>query len=167
MSKIHFLQVRFGDSFVIECDKGGNHGVVVVDGGPSGGGKILDAKLKELGVIPDLMVLTHYDADHIAGLSQYVTKCTLNVPAKETWANCIGWPLVEVSESGPVATRSLAQAVDLARTLKDRVELGMGWKSSVYEGHKQEFPFASIEVVSPLEDVMKIAIEKQVEESQK
>ena len=59
MSKIHFLPVKYGDSFVIECDKGGNHGLVVVDGGPNGCGKILKAKLDELGERPDLMVLTH------------------------------------------------------------------------------------------------------------
>ena len=59
MSKIHFLQVKHGDSFVIECDKGGNHGIIAVDGGPKGYGKVLDAKIQELAV-PDLMVLTHY-----------------------------------------------------------------------------------------------------------
>ena len=70
MSKIHFLQVKYGDAFVIECSKSGNLGVVVVDGGPTGCGYVLQNKLKEIGT-PDLLVLTHYDDDHIGGILQH------------------------------------------------------------------------------------------------
>ena len=90
MSKIHFLPVRYGDCFVIECDKDGHHGIVVVDGGPKGGGAKLTAKLLEVGT-PDLMMLTHYDDDHIKGLLQYFERCneTGRMPAREVWGNCI------------------------------------------------------------------------------
>ena len=167
MSKIHFLQVKHGDSFVIECDKGGNHGIIAVDGGPKGYGKVLDAKIQELGV-PDLMVLTHYDDDHIGGLTQYVQSRMREgqAPAKETWANCKGWPNVEDTEM-PL-TRSITQGVNLARVLETCVDaFGMRWNAAVCEGFVQEFPFASVEVISPTEEVMDIVIEKQAEQAAK
>ena len=74
MSKIHFIPVNYGDSFIIECEKGGQRGVVLVDGGPKGCGKIVEKKVKEVGT-PDLLVLSHYDDDHIYGLHQYMENC--------------------------------------------------------------------------------------------
>lgn len=64
MSKIYFLPVKHGDAFIIECVRGDTQGFVVVDGGPRSCGFELKRKLNELGT-PDLMVLTHYDEDHI------------------------------------------------------------------------------------------------------
>ena len=98
MSKIHFLPVRHGDAFIIECTQGDAHGLIVIDGGPMGCGHILQKKLKELGT-PDLMVLTHYDDDHIGGILQLVGTCLDDnvILAKEVWANCAGY--VEMAES--------------------------------------------------------------------
>lgn len=73
-------------------------GVVVVDGGPRSCGFELKRKLNELGT-PDLMVLTHYDEDHIGGILQLVDTCLDDnmIPAKEVWANYAGY--VEVAAS--------------------------------------------------------------------
>ena len=98
MSKIYFLPVKHGDAFIIECVRGDTQGVVVVDGGPRSCGFELKRKLNELGT-PDLMVLTHYDEDHIGGILQLVDTCLDDnmIPAKEVWANCAGY--VEVAAS--------------------------------------------------------------------
>ena len=77
MSKIYFLPVKHGDAFIIECVRGDTQGVVVVDGGPRSCGFELKRKLNELGT-PDLMVLTHYDEDHIGGILQLVDTCFAN-----------------------------------------------------------------------------------------
>lgn len=74
MSKIYFLPVKHGDAFIIECVRGDTQGLVVVDGGPRSCGFELKRKLNELGT-PDLMVLTHYDEDHIGGILQLVDTC--------------------------------------------------------------------------------------------
>ena len=181
MSKIHFLPVRYGDSFIIECDKGGKHGLVVVDGGPNGCGKILEAKLHELGRRPDLMVLTHYDDDHIGGLIQYIKTCTNNLipPAKEIWANCATYVDTMKDEEAPApkyeeiidengnririeCPRSATQAVRLAR-LVDYFSYNqeLAWRDNLVEGTATQFPFASIEVVSPTPRGRELAIGKQ------
>ena len=165
MSKIHFLPVKYGDSFVLECDKEGQHGVVVVDGGPTGYGKVLQEKVDETGT-PDLLVLTHYDDDHIGGLTQYINTCLTKgvFPAKEVWANCAGY--VEVEED--VMTKSVSQGVKLSKLLNTLENTGkMEWRDDIEEGLAREFPFASIEVVSPTAEVRGLVIEKQVEEGAK
>ena len=170
MSKIHFLPVKYGDSFVIECDKGENHGVVVVDGGPNGCGSILQAKLDEVGT-PDLMLLTHYDDDHIGGLIQYIKACKKEkkLPAREVWANCAKYAGTEDKpEEGSAAdlismrTRSALQAVKLGVML-DLIgqDGGLTWRDDLVEGVAREFPFASVEVVSPTEHGRELAIGKQ------
>ena len=182
MSMIHFLPVRYGDSFVIECDKGNNHGLVVVDGGPNGCGDVLKGKLYELGRTPDLMVLTHYDDDHIGGLIQYIRDCTEDgiLPAKEIWANCatyVDTMNVEEEKQGPdyydivdengnpqriYITRSARQAVRLARLVDYfAVNDQLVWRDNLIEGTGKQFPFATIEVVSPTARGRQLAIGKQ------
>ena len=181
MSKIHFLPVRYGDSFVIECNKGGNKGIVVVDGGPNGCGKILQAKLTELGRKPDLMVLTHYDDDHIGGLIQYIKTCTKDhaLPAQEIWANCATYVDTTTEEEKVIVVHRPAggdghekMGINLERSAKQAVRMArlvdyfatnkeLVWRDNLIEGVGKQFPFATIEVVSPTERGRQLAIGKQ------
>ena len=156
MSKIHFLPVRYGDAFLIECDKKGNHGVIMVDGGPPGLRDFVPDKVKEVGK-PDLMVLTHYDEDHIYGMLDYANACwrEKSVPAREVWANCKAY---QPPKDMP---KSLNQAVDMAKVLYQIVDLGTSkWRNDIQEGVKEEFPYGSIEVYSPTEYVRNIILGK-------
>ena len=163
MSKIHFLQVKYGDAFVIECNKDGYHGVIVVDGGPTGCGYVLQNQLKEIG-IPDLLLLTHYDDDHIGGLLQYINTCRDEriLPAKEIWANCAGY--VEMAAE---KTTSVKQGVKLSELLSKMTKTSQFvWRDDVREGLNLNYPFATIEVLSPTKEVLGMAIKKQEEEDQ-
>ena len=170
MSKIHFLPVYHGDCFVIECDKGDKSGVVVVDGGPSGGAKVLQPILEEIGT-PDLLVLTHFDGDHIQGLIDYIEACQgiLAVPAKEVWANCAGDVKVKNDNFSPIMLDSARQGVELARLLNAMARTGkMTWRDDIAEGFiPDDCPFASIEVISPTEEMRDLAIGQQEEQAQK
>ena len=165
MTKIHFLQVKHGDAFVIECERGENRGVVVVDGGPRLYCRSFLEKMAEVGT-PDLLVLTHYDDDHIGGLLKYFGGRWEEgkEPAKAVWANCAGWDATVVKEEmfpevSPFTTCSLPQAVNLSKELIKCVnKYGMAWEDRVSEGFAKEFPFASIEVVSPTEEFLKKAL---------
>lgn len=163
MSKIHFLQVKHGDAFIIECVKGDARGLVVVDGGPTGSSYVLRNKLKDLGIdTPDLMVLTHYDDDHIGGILQLVNSCfdDNTIPAKEVWANCAGY--VEVTEN---KNTSFKQGVKLSVKLNELCKkYGMKWCDNLSEGTEYDYPFVTIEVVSPTKAIMGIVIKKQEEE---
>lgn len=159
--KIHFLPVNYGDCFVIECHQGDHKGVVVVDGGPKNKscGEKLGNKLKEIGK-PDLLVLTHYDDDHIGGLTEYILCCDSEetIPAKEVWANCAGYMSVPVL----TMTRSAGQGATLSWYLNKFASLGgIAWRDNLVEGEKKEFDFASIEVVSPTAEYRKLAVGKQ------
>lgn len=163
-SKIHFLQVKYGDAFVIECSKGDNRGVVVVDGGPVGCGYVLQNKLNQLGT-PDLMVLTHYDKDHIGGIKQVVNTCLEDdkKTAKIVWANCAGY--VKMSSD---KTTNAKDGVMLSVRLDELAQKhGMIWRNDICEGYSEDFPFASIEVVSPTRSVMGMVIKKQEDEAEK
>lgn len=162
MSKIYFLPVKHGDAFIIECVRGDTQGFVVVDGGPRSCGFELKRKLNELGT-PDLMVLTHYDEDHIGGILQLVDTCLDDnmIPAKEVWANCAGH--VEVAAS---KYTNAAHGMQLSVRLNELArQHGMVWRNDLHEGMEFDWPFASIEVISPTEDVMKMVIEKQKDEA--
>ncbi len=160
-NKIHFLQVKHGDAFVIECHRGDNHGVIVVDGGPTGCGYVLQNKIQQTG-IPDLMILTHYDDDHIGGVLQWINTCRDNgtIPAKSIWANCAG--LVEVAED---KTTSAKQGAKLSVLLNEMANTGeMTWRDDICEGLDIDLPFATLEVISPTNEVRMMAIQKQEEE---
>ena len=73
MADIEMLQALHGDAFILHCQKDDNKGVIVIDGGPNRNSQNIVRQLDALGVI-DLMVLTHYDDDHIGGILAYIKK---------------------------------------------------------------------------------------------
>ena len=163
MSVLHFLPVRYGDAFIIDCGQGDARGLIVVDGGPTGCTHILQNYLKTLG-IPDLMILTHYDDDHIGGILQYINTCRdeKTIPAKEIWANCAGY--VEMAAD---KTTSAKQGAELSILLDEMARSGkMKWHDNVCEGYDVNYPYATIEVLSPTEEVLGRAIDKQEEEGE-
>lgn len=67
---ITFLYIGQGDGAVIITPKGQ---VIVIDGGKSGKGKVIERYLKYRGKNQiDLMVLSHSDEDHIGGLTELI-----------------------------------------------------------------------------------------------
>ncbi len=87
---IKCLKAEHGDAFIITVAQGDELHYIVVDGGPSSKfciEEVVDA-LKAIPFV-DLMILTHFDDDHIAGLLAYLEAYKdTTLPVKEIWANC-------------------------------------------------------------------------------
>lgn len=160
MGRIQILQVQYGDAIIIERSRGVDKGVIVVDGGPTTSSDYFLEAISELPTI-DLMVLTHYDEDHIGGILSLVYDCLDNqtpLPVKEIWANCARYvPMVSSTRTSP------GQGVDLAKYLTGFVANGdLVWRDRISEGYcGNDIPFAEIEVVSPTVEVMNMSIKKQ------
>ena len=87
---IKCLKAEHGDAFIITVAQGDELHYIVVDGGPSSK-FCIEEVVDELKAIPfvDLMILTHFDDDHIAGLLAYLEAYKdTTLPVREIWANC-------------------------------------------------------------------------------
>ena len=153
MADIEMLQALHGDAFILHCQKDDNKGVIVIDGGPNRNSRNIVRQLDALGVI-DLMVLTHYDDDHIGGILSYIKKHKSDrpFPVKKIWANC--------AYDIPVYTSpniSFGQAKKLAEELKEineeLVQDGFStidWETPIVaEKESITLTFADILILSP------------------
>ncbi len=153
MADIEMLQALHGDAFILHCQKDDNKGIIVVDGGPNRNSRNIVSQLDKLGII-DLMVLTHYDDDHIGGILSYIKKHKTNrpFPVKQIWANCAY--VIPVYTSPNI---SFGQARKLADELKEINEKlaqdgfsTIDWETPIFaNGRTITFPFADILVLSP------------------
>jgi hypothetical protein len=114
------LPARFGDCLLVECHRDGDRPWrALVDGGPSDCWPALRSRLLELPAddrVLDLVVVTHIDADHIAGAIRFFEQGDAAVPGlriADVWFN--GLPMLPESESGP--RRSVTQGEDLVALL--------------------------------------------------
>lgn len=150
------LQALHGDAFILHCRKGENKGIVVVDGGPAQDSFKIVRKLDMLGVI-DLMVLTHYDDDHIGGILAYIKKHKDDrpFPIKEIWMNCAYQVPLKFSPN-----ISMGQAKKLADELicinNNLQKLGypvVKWEIPVIAGEERHLPFADFQILSPFQSI--------------
>ncbi|WP_311268774.1 hypothetical protein [Sphingobium sp. WCS2017Hpa-17] len=88
--QVEMVGVGHGDCFVLRwLPSEGDPSVIVIDGGPRGGGSKLDTTLRSMGADKiDLMVLSHSDADHVDGLLEYA-KLPSRAPISRYWGPCL------------------------------------------------------------------------------
>ncbi len=149
---IQFLQAQHGDAFFLKLHRGENYGTVVVDGGPGINAR-LNPFIKEVEALEhiDLMVLTHHDDDHIAGIKRYFEKHRNDESLKvsNVWANCA--PNIQINNSPNVSAQ---QAYTLSEVLNDLFEKELlVWRADIVAGEVIEFPFCEIEIISPKDNV--------------
>lgn len=149
---LKILQVKHGDAIILECQQGNNSGVVVVDGGPQSTNKVFKDALAQYPAI-DLLVLTHYDEDHIGGILSYIRTCRCNnkpLGIKEIWANCAS--SIPLDDNEALSTR---QAKKLSDILQEYVNnCSLVWRSNICEGVMADLGFAKIHIVSPSQEVL-------------
>ncbi|GGG88319.1 hypothetical protein GCM10007415_22920 [Parapedobacter pyrenivorans] len=146
------LPAYHGDSIIVKTiDSNGNPFHMLIDGGTA---QTYDNTLKnELRKIEfiDVLVLTHVDSDHIAGLIKFF-KSPFFKPSQigKYWFNSKNIKFLRNSE-----TISLSQAKTLEELLIDKGELKEKWAEDIYIGVTPVVPPGiSIEVLSPTKDVL-------------
>ena len=162
-SSLKILPVKHGDAFIIDCYMGEHHGVIAVDGGP-GSCRVQVIRELEKNDSIDLMVLTHYDDDHIGGIMSFVLKHYNDdcFPVKEMWVNAC-----KNIDFNTNTDLSYNQASALSDTLTSisKKNPNFNWDHIIIEGEKREFPFALIEVVSPTDEVVEKNLNKYISET--
>ena len=154
MSKLFFLPAQHGDAFFLHCQKGDEEGWIVVDGGASSNAKF-NPFIKLIETLPsrDLMILTHHDDDHLAGIREYIKKHKTDnpFPVNRLWVNCARHFVFP--EGGNL---SAPHASNLADVLSDiRKEQPLQWADYITEGfHDDTIKFADIDILNPSQDML-------------
>lgn len=152
---VEILKASYGDAFILHCDDHGLNGTVVVDGGPKTTSLQIVRKLSSLGHI-DLMVLSHFDHDHIAGLYRFVSSHVSDepFPVSKIWCNC-AYHMLAPSNDTRV---SYSEAYDFASVLQNIK--GVEWNENIMEKLMFDYGFCRIHVVSPTEEELKRNLNK-------
>lgn len=163
--EIRCLKAEHGDAIIIAIQGRDRIHFIVIDGGPNSKfctDRIVEEynKLREI----DLMVLTHYDDDHIGGLIEYVKRHKdIGLPVKKIWSNC--------SSDIPVHTGnsiSYAQAKSLENLFEEiSQKQDLDWKDSIVNTMGLiDMGFCEIQILSPTPEALSINKEAYVKEIQ-
>ena len=151
---IHIMQAAHGEAMILQCSKGDKRGVIVIDGGPCVN-PILNPFLAEVEKhLPiELMVMTHFDDDHLVGINKFVENHIEDnpFPVKRLWTNCAKHIPFDVSENLSSAKAS-SMADVLMSISKDKP---LKWDFYVSNRYKDEtIDFDDIDVINPREDLV-------------
>jgi len=145
---IYPLRAAYGDALVVESSNDEKIFRIVIDGGPKETEEKIADYYCQLGHI-DLLVLTHYDEDHIKGVIAFLERLKGNDRIIEyVWANCA--TIVEYDKDENAA--AYEDAYTLAKLLDKLKRKGVigEWDDDITIGNKPISigPFC-IEVLSP------------------
>lgn len=156
---IRILKALHGDSFILNCVKGNQYGTVVVDGGPYRDNYKIVQILEEYESI-DLMVVTHYDDDHIGGLLAYIEKHKNDrpFPIKEIWVNCSQQvPVTNTANISFTQAKKLSNLLfEINKDLESKEFPTVAWESLILAGQKVQKPYADFFVLSPEEESLNL-----------
>ena len=148
--EIQLLPAEYGDAIVIKTMAEGSPFTIVVDGGPESSSIEVNKALASLDCI-NLMVLTHFDEDHIMGLIHYVESFKgKRMPVERFWCNCA--QEIDMAEDTTISSTGYENANTLAHCLRKQQEIDgtFSWKDNITN---KIIPFIRgdlrIDVISP------------------
>lgn len=159
---LKILKARHGDAFIFECKKDEKTFIMVVDSGPRLCVRDIVPVIKQLPKI-DLLVLTHYDEDHITGFIEYFKQYPADaLKIKEYWCNCAGE--MDVNQGTAISAYGYAKSfADCLRTiLKEHQEVK--WIELIKAGQELHNEFVDIEVVAPSDNALALNREQYMAE---
>lgn len=146
------LKARHGDAFIFDCRKDELTFIAFVDSGPKLSVNDIVPIIKQLPQI-DLLVLSHFDEDHITGFIEYFKQYPEDaLKIKEYWCNCANQ--IEVDSKTSISAYDNAKSFSdcLRGILKDHQ--GIKWIELIKAGHEYHNDFVDIEVIAPLEQAL-------------
>lgn len=153
-TKIQMLKADIGDAFIIEVAEGERTFTMVVDGGPRASLPTVKKAFESLEHV-DLMVLTHYDSDHIKGILEYLTTRPDQVSKIDKfWLNC---PHIPVRLGTKASAGEMKQLRDFFESI-DSEENPIDWRDNVVQGFTYDSPngLVHLEVITPTEDAKRL-----------
>lgn len=147
------LPADHGDSIILKTsDSSGKAFNMIIDGGTAKTyDKYLKNEIKNLRFI-DLLVLTHIDSDHIAGLIKFF-KNPFFIPEQigKYWFNSKNITFLHIGEN-----ISYDQAKTLEELLIEKDNVKEKWTDGIFYGTTPELPSGiEVEILSPTEDVLR------------
>lgn len=148
-SSITFLPAMHGDALFLHCHKDGQKGIIIVDGGPSGNAT-KNPFVREIENLPqkDLMILTHFDNDHLWGIKSYIKKHRNDehFPVRQLWVNCARH--IDFPQSGELSAPKASSLADMLNEISKRD--GIIWKPYITEALEPiDLGYAVIDVLNP------------------
>lgn len=163
-SYIQVLQATHGDALILHCNKSDKRGVIVIDGGPSPNPRFNPFVKEVENCLPiDLMILTHFDDDHLVGIKNFIERHQNDIPfpVKRIWANCAKHVDFDTSEN--LSSNKASKMADLLCAISQKSELD--WEAYRLEGFVDDtIAFADIDIINPRKDIFKHFIENYKEE---
>lgn len=151
---LRILKAQHGDAFILEVKRWDERFVMVIDGGPKSVYQELEKHLKELEI--DLMVLTHFDEDHILGMLWFLKNNRDKAESvKKYWLNMPH--LVEMPTD--VRNTSYGQALKLSNFMEEleKTNPELDWREEVIDGIQYDVKnmLVNIEVLTPSSEAKK------------
>jgi beta-lactamase superfamily II metal-dependent hydrolase len=127
MLRVEMLPANQGDCLWIEYGARANPRRILIDGGTSGSIKPLVAKVKALPAGRrhlELMVVTHVDGDHIAGVLKFLETTGLALSVGDVWFNAYKHLLTRDETFGPAQGERLTADLQAGRVRWNRAFRG-------------------------------------------
>ena len=160
--RIYPLQAAHGDALIVEAELNGETFKIVIDGGPEESADTIADIYLRLGHI-DLLILTHYDADHISGLLRYFELLKSDTRIVDVvWANCAS--IVDFDDEENITAYDNAYV--LSKYLEKQRKNGVigEWRDNITsELEPIDIGPFHIDVLSPTNDIQKELIRRYKE----
>lgn len=158
------MSARHGDALILHCSKGEDEGTIVIDGGPFANPRFNPFLTEIESHLPiDLMVVTHFDDDHLVGIKRFVENHRNDnlFPVKRIWANCAKHISFDLSEK--LSSKKASKLADVLLEISQKTQLD--WENYRLNGFVDEsILFADIEIINPHKDVFEHFITSYKEE---
>jgi beta-lactamase superfamily II metal-dependent hydrolase len=149
--RIEMLPAKQGDSIWIEYGNPNDPHRIVIDGGTSGATKPFVDKVKALPAGKrrlELLVVTHVDADHIAGVLKFLETPKLGLSVRDVWFNAYKH-LLEAGETfGPAQGEKLSADIMAGK---------VPWNAA-FDGHAVKVPDNGALPVKKLEGGLELVV---------